>query len=85
MKQGQSFVFTWEASGPVNVDMHGEPLHGGDATSYAKADDQKIANGTFRAPFDGRHGWYWENFNEQPVTITLKTSGFYSEIGRLAK
>ena len=85
MRQGQSFVFSWESSGGlVNVDMHGEPLQAenGEATSYAKAEDQLRAHGTFRAPFDGKHGWYWENYNETPVTITVRTSGFYSQLAR---
>lgn len=85
MQKGQTMVFTWEASGgPVNVDMHGEPLNAvdGEATSYAKAEDQSTAAGAFRAPFDGRHGWFWENFNEKPVTITVRTSGYYSSIAR---
>jgi hypothetical protein len=85
MRKGQSLVFSWESSGgPVNVDMHGEPLsaENGEAMSYAKAEDQLRAHGTFRAPFDGKHGWYWENYNENPVTITVRTSGFYSKIAR---
>ena len=85
MQQGQSFVFTWEAvGGPVNFDMHGEPLdaRNGDATSYAKAENETRVHGTFRAPFDGKHGWYWENYNDNPVTIRLRTSGFYSHIAR---
>lgn len=85
MRKGESLVFSWESSGgPVNVDMHGEPLsaENGAPTSYAKAEDQLRAHGTFRAPFDGKHGWYWENYNDNPVTITVRTSGFYSQIAR---
>lgn len=34
------------------------------------------------APFNGIHGWYWRNQGETPVTLTLKTSGFYRKLIR---
>jgi hypothetical protein len=35
-------------------------------------------NGTLNAPFNGIHGWYWENTTAQPVTVSLSTAGFYN-------
>ena len=35
--------------------------------------------GSYTAPFDGVHGWYWENLTDSPVTITLRTAGFYAD------
>jgi hypothetical protein len=29
------------------------------------------------APFAGEHGWFWQNYNEFPVVITLTFSGYY--------
>jgi hypothetical protein len=35
------------------------------------------------AAFDDNHGWFWRNLTEEPVTVTLKTSGAYSDIKRM--
>ena len=82
MQAGDSFVFQWQASGPVRLDMHGEPVaaKADEFTSYWKEKDIKSAQGSFTAPFAGTHGWYWRNREERPVTITVKTRGFYKEL-----
>ncbi len=82
MKRGGSFVFGWTVEGgTVEFDMHGEPLDGsGAAVSYWKGEDAAGGHGTFHAPFDGRHGWFWQNLTWEPVTIRLKTSGYYEKI-----
>ncbi len=85
MARGRRFVFTWTAQGgTVNFEMHGEATNApeGEFTSYWKGEDQTGANGAFEAPFDGTHGWFWENLGSAPVTITLKTSGYYDKLGR---
>ncbi|MBA3949575.1 MAG: hypothetical protein H0X44_06455 [Acidobacteria bacterium] len=85
MRRGQRFVFSWVSDGgPVDVDMHGEAVNApsGEYTSYWKVDQQSSGHGAFEAPFDGTHGWFWQNFSETPVTITVKTSGYYQKIGR---
>lgn len=85
MRQRDRFVFTWTAQGGlVDFDMHGEAAgaKGGEYSSYWKEDQQTSANGSFEAPFDGTHGWFWQNLGASPVTITVKTSGFYEKIGR---
>lgn len=82
MRKGEQFVFTWTVEGgKVNFDMHGEPPGKDDKfTSYWKAMQQTEAQGSFIAPFDGTHGWYWRNRGDQPVTVKLKVSGFYEKI-----
>lgn len=83
MEEGQSFVFEWKAEGgPVYFDMHGEPPNTPKDvfTSYWIGESQASASGTFQAPFKGNHGWYWENRGDQPVTIRLKTTGFYETL-----
>ncbi len=82
MRQGEQFVFTWEAEGgKVNFDMHGERLNAGSAfTSYWKDQQKTSAQGTFVAPFDGTHGWFWRNRGDKPVRIKLKVSGFYAAL-----
>ena len=83
MTAGQSFVFHWQAEGgPVHVDMHGDlpDAKADEFTSYWLEDAAGSAGGSFTAPFTGRHGWYWENRSDRPVTIRLQTSGFYDRL-----
>jgi len=82
MKKGETMVFSWTSdSGPLNVDMHGEPPNAGnDFTSYWKEKSMTSGHGVFIAPFDGEHGWYWGNRGSQPVTVTVVTSGYYRSI-----
>lgn len=85
MKTGDRFFFTWKAEGGnVSFDMHGEKLGAAsdEFTSYWKGKAQAEGHGAFQAPFDGIHGWYWRNRGAQPVTITVKTSGFYEKLYR---
>jgi hypothetical protein len=82
MQAGDRFVFSWTADGGlVNFDLHGEaPNAGNDFTSYLKDQQQGSGHGAFVAPFLGTHGWYWANRGQQPVTVTVKTSGFYDKL-----
>ncbi len=83
MVKGDRLVFRWAASGgAVRMDMHGEPTNGkeGEFSTYWKQKDLTEAQGSFTAPYDGTHGWYWRNGGEVPVTITLKTAGFYKDL-----
>jgi len=85
MRRGQRFVFSWTTEGgAVDVDMHGEAVNApkGEFTSYWKQDQRTDGHGAFEAPFDGTHGWFWQNFGQTPVTITLKTSGYYQTLGK---
>lgn len=82
MRKGKQFVFTWTAEGgKVNFDMHGEkPNAGDDFTSYWKGVREAGGQGTFIAPFDGTHGWYWRNRGKNPVTVKVKVSGFHETL-----
>ena len=86
MNAGDSYVFSWSAAGgSVDFDMHGAPMDGGkEEASYWKGEAAAGGHGSFRAPFAGQHGWFWQNTSWEPVTVTLKTSGFYSKIERIA-
>lgn len=83
MRKGDQFVFSWASQGgEVKSDMHGEPSDGSKEASYWKSKQQASGQGSFVAPFDGIHGWYWRNRNENPVTVTVKVSGFYEKLYR---
>lgn len=85
MKRGQRFVFSWKTTGgAVDVDMHGERINApdGEFTSYWKEDQVASGHGAFEAPFDGMHGWFWQNFSQEPVTVTVTVAGYFDKIGR---
>jgi len=86
MNAGDSYVFSWSAAGgTVDFDMHGAQMDGGnEETSYWKGEAAASGHGSFRAPFAGQHGWFWQNTSWEPVTISLKTSGFYVKVERIA-
>lgn len=84
MKQGDTFVFHWTADAAVAVDMHGERVDAAkdEYTSYWIERAQSRASGTFTAPFDGSHGWYWLNRGDTPVTVQVDLSGFQQDLYR---
>ena len=84
MKTGDGMVFHWSASGDVAVDMHGERTGAAkdEYTSYWIEKVQRQASGSFTAPFDGSHGWYWLNRSSEPVTVQVEVSGFQEKLYR---
>ena len=83
MSKGDHFVFSWNSTErPVFTDMHGEKFASEDEFStYWKEKQQTNGKGSFTAPFDGTHGWYWQNMGEETITIKLQVSGFFDSIG----
>jgi hypothetical protein len=84
MAAGERLVFSWTSTGGgVDVDMHGESLDKstGDR-SYWTGEFESSGHGAFEAPMAGNHGWFWQNLNDEPVTVTVKTSGFYARLFR---
>lgn len=83
LKAGEGLVFHWTASAEVAVDMHGEvPDAKGTWTSYSVESAQREAAGTFVAPFEGTHGWYWQNRGNSPVTVEIAVTGFQPALYR---
>ena len=84
MRAGDAFVFSWSTDGgPVNFDMHGEKPNAGDEfSSYWKDRAKTSGHGSFTAPFDGSHGWYGTNRSTEPVTVTVKLSGYFEKLYR---
>ncbi|MEO7935840.1 MAG: hypothetical protein ABIR27_06250 [Dokdonella sp.] len=83
LKAGDGLVFHWTASADVAVDMHGERLNVKNAwTSYAVEAAQRESSGTFVAPFEGSHGWYWKNHGTEPVTVEVEVVGFQPDLHR---
>lgn len=82
MIAGRGLEFEWSAAdnAQVNWELHGEEIgaSGNDYTSYEKGISAG-ESGTFRAPFDGTHGWYWVNRTGTPATITVRADGDFSK------
>ena len=76
LAEGDGMVFCWAATGEVLFDLHAEPDGGtvDDARSFAAGRGQRHG-GTYIAPFDGIHGWFWENRGRESVTVHLVASG----------
>jgi hypothetical protein len=82
MKDNAVMFYSWNSTQEVYFDFHGEPK--GAALGYYESFEIGSSNssdGVFYAPFEGTHGWYWENKGAMPLTIALKTQGDYEVIG----
>jgi hypothetical protein len=79
LDKGEALLYSWKTPAPVDFEFHAEPdgAPRGYAQTYEKS-TAAAASGTLTAPFAGIHGWYWENPTDQPVTVTLSSSGFYN-------
>ena len=76
LEKGAPMWFSWYADGPVNVDMHSHPFDGGtEATESFVIADLRNQSAIYVAPFNGIHGWYWQNRTMQPVKLTLDAVG----------
>ena len=79
LEQGRALVYEWTTSAPVEWDFHGEP--DGTPARYSESYEKgrsASSGGVFVAQKPGIHGWFWENQGEGRITVTLRTSGFYS-------
>ena len=79
MKKYQKVAYEWITNmNELYVDLHGEPK--GDKTGYFESYSIATVNqmkGSFTAPFEGSHGWYWKNSSQNDVQLQLIFSGEY--------
>ena len=83
LQEGKVIVYSWAVDqGDVYVDYHGhDPALGDDFWVRYKEQQEGSGNhGSLTAPFSGEHGWYWLNYNDYPVVITLRVTGYYEEL-----
>lgn len=83
LQTSKALMFSWETDrGSVYSDFHGHTPDAGPEffVRYREHQEGTGDNGSLVAPFGGEHGWYWLNYNEHPVTITLTVTGFYDDI-----
>lgn len=84
MQSGKAIAFSWKVDGDnkVYVDYHGhDPALSNDFwVRYKEEQESAGGNGTLTAPFAGEHGWFWLNFNDHPVTVTLTVTGYFDDL-----
>lgn len=70
----------WTDQGKANFDVHGDSKELKiDYHNYSKGSEQ-TKEGELEAAFDGSHGWFWRNRTSQTITVTLQTTGEYTDI-----
>lgn len=82
LRSGKVIQYTWSVdTGTIYSDMHGHNAEFGPDffVRYREHQEGSGHSGSLVAPFDGEHGWYWLNYNDFPVTVTLDVSGFYDD------
>ncbi|WP_293879729.1 hypothetical protein [Sphingomonas sp.] len=85
--KGSTFLYTWQVvriADPQEfyTEFHGHTVVAGRSmtvANYRKATGASD-NGVLTAPFDGVHGWYFQNQSAGPVKVRLRLSGFYTLI-----
>jgi hypothetical protein len=82
MTEGKVIVFSWQVDrGDIYEDYHGhDPALGDGFVRYEEQQEGASNHGSLTAPFTGEHGWYWLNYNEFPVTVTLTVTGYFDEV-----
>lgn len=84
LEKGAALIYSWKTQQGEKIDheFHGEPLQAkaDEYESYILEKQVSESSGALIAPFAGTHGWYWNNKNKTPVTVTLNASGFYAEL-----
>ena len=79
MKKGSMAKYKWTTqNGGLNFNLHGDGHKDFQKSiSYKKGRMTSSDSGEFKAEFDGYHGWFWRNRNNESVTVTLETFGDY--------
>jgi hypothetical protein len=83
LREGKVILFSWSVDrGDIYSDFHGhDPAVSSEFwVRYQEHQEGSGGNGSLVAPFGGEHGWYWLNYNEFPVTVTLTVTGYYDDI-----
>lgn len=83
LEEGKVALFSWRVDqGGVYEDFHGHDPSFGDTffVRYQEQQEGQEGHGSLTAPFSGEHGWYWLNYNDFPVEITLEVQGYYEDV-----
>ncbi len=81
--EAKVILYSWSVDrGDIYSDFHGHAPEFGPEffVRYEEHQEGSGNNGSLVAPFAGEHGWYWLNYNEYPVVVTLTVEGYYDDI-----
>jgi hypothetical protein len=87
MNKDATLIYEWSVSDIPNADEFYYDFHGHTlaekkemtVATYTQA-TATSANGALTAPFDGVHGWFFQNQSINPVIVRVRISGFYELI-----
>src|SRR5690606_23157458 len=83
MTTAKAVTYSWSIDrGTIYSDFHGHTPDAGPNffVRYIEHQETGGGNGSLVAPFDGEHGWYWLNYNDFPVTVTLTVTGYFDDV-----
>ena len=82
MNETAALTYDWTAASDLNYEFHGDAqgAQGERFESYERG-TAASKSGEFKAPFTGRHGWYWQNSGATDIQVTLKLRGEYVIVG----
>lgn len=81
--EAKVILYSWSVDqGDIYSDFHGHaPEFGPDFfVRYEEHQEGSGNDGSLVAPFGGEHGWYWLNYNEYPVVVTVTVEGYFDDI-----
>ena len=84
LRKGATLIYSWEVPGVTDPEQFYSEFHGHTVeqgrtmtvSDYRKAPGFRD-NGALVAPFDGVHGWYFQNSTAHPVKVRVRLGGFY--------
>ena len=83
MDAGETITYRWTTQvepGQFTAEFHGHTIRQGEEPGTVMIYDSHQADreqGSLAAPFDGIHGWYFNNEGEQDIVVDLRVVGFY--------
>ncbi|MDH3421295.1 MAG: hypothetical protein OEQ25_13830 [Gammaproteobacteria bacterium] len=83
LTEGKMILYTWSVDrGDIYSDFHGHDPEVSDEfwVRYREHQEGAGGSGSLVAPFSGEHGWYWLNYNDYPVTVTLTLTGYFDDV-----
>jgi hypothetical protein len=84
LPKGGTMVYSWSATGvdakDIYSEFHGETMAADKSLTVAYYHKMTgiSDNGTFIAPFNGIHGWYFKNSAKKLAKVRVRLSGFYT-------
>ena len=84
MNRGDTIIYRWTNQAddpkPLVTEFHGHTIRDGDKPGTVmiyKTDSAAESQGSLAAPFDGIHGWYFNNESDNDIVLDIEIVGFY--------